>query len=124
MSEQRTDCDVLPLAKESTHLATVGMFSFAVCTWTSLNPETFTVAVALREADEWKEKLATSTDAASAFDSVDAGVVGKSVIQRGASTFSAEAAVRDPLSSRCRHQLSCVQCARHVGPGLSERVVK
>ena len=48
----------------------------------------------LRKADEWGEKLfVVSMDMASAFDSVSAQVLGDVLLERGATTISAAAAV-------------------------------
>ena len=52
----------------------------------------------LRKADEWREKLfVVSMDVASAFDSVSAQVLGDVLLERGATTISAAAAVRENL---------------------------
>ena len=57
----------------------------------------------LRKADEWGEKLfVVSMDVASAFDSVSAQVLGDVLLERGATTISAAAAVRENLELRAR----------------------
>ena len=57
----------------------------------------------LRKADEWGEKLfVVSMDVASAFDSVSAQVLGDVLLERGATTISAGAAVRENLELRAR----------------------
>ena len=55
----------------------------------------------LRKADEWGEKLfVVSVDVASAFDSVSAQVLGDLLLERGATTISAAAGVRENLELR------------------------
>ena len=57
----------------------------------------------LRKADEWGEKMfVISMDVASAFDSVSAQVLGDVLLERGATTISAAAAVRENLELRAR----------------------
>ena len=63
----------------------------------------FFLVESLRKADEWREKLfVVSMDVASAFDSVSAQVLGEVLLERGATTISAAAAVRENLELRAR----------------------
>ena len=66
----------------------------------------------LRKADEWGEKLfVVSMDVASAFDSVSAQVLGDVLLERGATTISAAAAVRENLELRARPCLGFTKSA-------------
>ena len=66
----------------------------------------------LRKADEWREKLfVVSMDVASAFDSVSAQVLGDVLLERGATTISAAAAVRENLELRARPCLGFTKSA-------------
>ena len=66
----------------------------------------------LRKANEWGEKLfVVSMDVASAFDSVSAQVLGDVLLERGATTISAAAAVRENLELRARPCLGFTKSA-------------
>ena len=77
---------------------------FLVNWWCSgLACNVLTSSPSLRKADEWGEKLlVVSMDEASAFDSVSAQVLGDVLLERGATTISAVAAVRENLELRAR----------------------
>ena len=66
----------------------------------------------LRKADEWGEKLfVVSMDVASAFDWVSAHLLGDVLLERGATTISAAAAVRENLELRARPCLGFTRSA-------------